>query len=238
LLVLALVGASLLLYTLHYLLFRDAYHITYYLLSSIAFLPIEALLAVFVLNRLLESRDKQTRMEKLNMVIGAFFSETGTRLLTWFSERDPRLGELRNELVMDSDWTLKRFDEIALRLKSYPCSITFQKDDLVSLKVFLVQQREFLLRLLENPTLLEHESFTELLMAVFHLTEELAAREEVSAPAPADARHITGDMERAYRLLVAQWLAYMRHLITHYPYLFSLALRTNPFDRNASVELY
>jgi len=29
----------------------------------------------------------------------------------------------------------------------------------------------------------------------------------------------------------------MKHLKTNYPYLFSLAVRTNPFDTNASVEV-
>jgi len=34
------------------------------------------------------------------------------------------------------------------------------------------------LRLLENPVLLEHESFTELLRSVFHLSEELEQRDD------------------------------------------------------------
>jgi len=32
-------------------------------------------------------------------------------------------------------------------------------------------------------------------------------------------------------------LAYMKHLKKEYPYLFSLAVRTNPFDPGASVEV-
>jgi len=38
-------------------------------------------------------------------------------------------------------------------------------------------------------------------------------------------------------LLVHEWLDYMKYLKKNYPYLFSLAVRTNPFDRNASVVL-
>jgi len=37
-----------------------------------------------------------------------------------------------------------------------------------------------------------------------------------------------------YRNLALQWLKYMEHLKVNYPYLFSLSLRTNPFDRNAT----
>jgi hypothetical protein len=32
-----------------------------------------------------------------------------------------------------------------------------------------------------------------------------------------------------------EWLDHVQHLQTAYPYLFSLALRTNPLDPNASV---
>jgi hypothetical protein len=35
-------------------------------------------------------------------------------------------------------------------------------------------------------------------------------------------------------LLSQQWLDYMKHLKGNYPFLFSLAMRTNPFDQNAS----
>ncbi|HUO77263.1 MAG TPA: hypothetical protein VMU21_06765, partial [Thermodesulfovibrionales bacterium] len=79
-----------------------------------------------------------------------------------------------------------------------------------------------------------HESFTELLLAVFHLVEELVVREDVTSLPDADRHHIAGDIKRAYILLVQQWLEYMGHLRDHYPYLFSLAIRINPFDENAS----
>ena len=48
-----------------------------------------------------------------------------------------------------------------------------QVEALVNLHNFLAKKREILLHLLENPNLLEHESFTDLLWAVFHLSDEL-----------------------------------------------------------------
>ena len=65
-------------------------------------------------------------------------------------------------------------------------------------------RRDFLVRLLENPSLLEHESFTNLLRAVFHLTEELAYREDPNQLLENDKRHIAGNMIRAYHLLVQE----------------------------------
>jgi hypothetical protein len=44
---------------------------------------------------------------------------------------------------------------------------------LSTLRSFLISERAFLLRLFENPNLLEQEAFTEQLRAVFHPTDEL-----------------------------------------------------------------
>ena len=103
------------------------------------------------------------------------------------------------------------------------------------MRSFLKERRNFLLRLLENPLLLEHQAFTEVLRAVFHFTEEIERRDTLSCLTEKDCLHLKGDVERIYRLLSLEWLSYMKHLHTHYPYLSSLAMRTNPFDSNASV---
>jgi hypothetical protein len=106
--------------------------------------------------------------------------------------------------------------------------------NLPELRDFLVGKRDFLLRLLENPNLLEHESFTDLLRAVFHLLEELGSRRELEGLPSTDLAHLAGDIRRVYGQLLDQWLSYMRHLSDNYPYLYSLAVRTNPLDETAS----
>ena len=70
--------------------------------------------------------------------------------------------------------------------------------------------------------------------AVFHLTEELGGREDLRQLPDTDYQHLAGDIKRAYVLLVHQWLDYMKYLKDNYPYLFSLAMRANPFDQDAS----
>jgi hypothetical protein len=122
-------------------------------------------------------------------------------------------------------------------LKAHDYTTDSKRGDLVGLKNFLLEKRQFLLNLLENPNLLEHESFTNLLWAVFHLTEELAHRKDLDKLPDKDYEHLAGDIKRAYSSLIIEWLAYMKHLKTAYPYLFSLAVRTNPFDAQACVEV-
>lgn len=176
-------------------------------------------------------------LKKLNMVIGAFFSDVGTTLLKSFPDFDLNYEGIRRNLIVTSDWSVREFSAVRKRLKSFDYKIKSQKGDLEGLKGFLTRKRDFLLRLLENPNLLEHESFTDLLWAVFHLTEELAFRADLKRLPDTDYDHLSGDIRRAYVLLISEWLAYMKHLKADYPYLFSLAVRTNPFDPNAAVEV-
>ncbi len=182
----------------------------------------------------LNKREARVRMQKLNMVIGIFFSEAGTQLLRLFSECDPETEKIRNDLIVTSAWTRRDFDIVIKKLNTYSYTLDIGKTDLAHLRTFLVARRDFLVRLLENPAILEHEAFTELLRAVFHIAEELTYRDDVTHLPKNDRAHLANDMKRAYHLLAFQWIDYMRYLKDHYPYLFSLAMRTNPFDRTAS----
>jgi len=223
-------------YLVHYLIFKDAHHIFIYLIGDIAFVFLEVLLVTLVLHQMLHYREKKAMMNKLNMVIGAFFSEVGTDLLKAFSVFDKDAFKITQKLIITNDSSDKDFLNICKSVKQHDCNIDSKNGDFENIKSFLKERRQFLLTLLENPNLLEHESFTNLLWAVFHLTEELIHRRRVSGLPETDCQHLAGDIERVYHLLIAEWLDYMKHLKNNYPYLFSLAMRTNPFDANASVE--
>jgi hypothetical protein len=229
-----LVALSALLYSIHYVFFHDLHHILIYMVGDVAFVPIEVLLVTLIIHRLLSVREKRARMEKLNMVIGTFFSEVGTGLLARFSDFDPGLSDIRESLIVKNDWTHEEFVRVAGRLRGYAFAVDVDKVNLQELSDFLASKRGFLVRLLENPTLLEHESFTELLRAVFHLTEELQSREDLSCSPESDCHHLAGDIKRAYVLIVKEWFDYMEYLRSNYPFLFSHAMRTNPFDQDAS----
>lgn len=234
-LALLLIALSALFYWGHYLIFRDPHHIFIYLVGDIAFVPIEVLLVTMIIHRLLESREKKHKMEKLNMVIETFFSEMGTKVLTYFSDCDPDLDNIRSNLVIKADWDDKEFTKVNRALKDYRYSVDIKKVDLKGLRDYMSENRWSLLRLLENPVMLEHESFTDLLRALFHLTEELTSREDIDQLPETDLEHLSGDIKRAYGRLVHEWLGYMKYLKANYPFLFSLAMRTNPFDRAASA---
>ncbi len=230
----ALIALSVFFYILHYAIFKDPHHIFSYLLTDLAFLPIEVLLVTLIIHRLLTMRETRERLEKINMVIGVFFSELGTDLLSEFSGYDPKLDEIRKELVISPKETGRGYSTMTKSLKGHEYLVDIRRMDLEELRARLLGKRDLLLRLLENPILLEHELFTDLLWAVHHLTEELTHRKDFGALPEPDLNHLRGDIKRAYATLVVTWLAYMKHLSESYPYLFSLAIRVNPFDKNAS----
>jgi hypothetical protein len=206
-------------------------------LGDIAFVPIEVLLVTLIIHRLLNAREKRAMLKKMNMVVGVFFSEVGITLLKLLSVFDPQSCKLGVKLVVASNWPEQEFSMVKKYVKNYDCKIEIDRGDIEGLKDFLVGERRFLLALLQNPNLLEHEFFTDLLWAVSHLTEELSHRKDLKTLPHADYEHLSGDIKRAYIMLITEWLAYMKHLKESYPYLFSLAVRTNPFDPAASTEV-
>ncbi|MEI7904502.1 MAG: hypothetical protein WCI43_03690 [Candidatus Firestonebacteria bacterium] len=232
-----LVLLSVIFYLIHYLIFRDFREIINWLINNVAFLFINILIVVIILQRLLEQRDKQAILRKLNMVIGTFFNEVGVEAMRMFSALDNDLPVLGKRLLVSSNWTDKDFAAAKKFVTEQQIAIEKERVDYEGMKCFFKEKRDFLLILLENPNLLEHESFTDLLWAVFHLTDELAHRKSFTNLPEPDIKHLAGDINRAYRLIIVHWLDYMQHLKHDYPYLFSLAVRTNPFDENASIEV-
>jgi hypothetical protein len=204
------------------------------MLGDIAFLPIEVLLVTIIVHRVLDMREKRNRMEKLNMVIGAFFSEMGMQLLHHLSDFDSTCIQIKNCLEPDAEWKREDFQRAGRELSEYECSIGRDDVLLEEMRDFLLSKRGFLLTLLENPTLMEHETFTDLLWAVFHLTEELKYRYALADLPEMDHEHLCGDIARAYSRLLREWLVYLEHLKENYPYLFSLAVRMNPLDSDSS----
>ncbi|MHB8164142.1 MAG: potassium channel family protein [Methanoregula sp.] len=192
-------------------------------------------LAADAVEFIIERREREKRMAKLNMIIGIFYSEVGTRLLRKFSVHDTGVDKIRSALLVSNTWSDEDFKKAHALLKDHSFQLDSRSLPLEELHGFLSHHKGFMLALLENPQLYEHDRFTDLMHAVFHLAEELISRERLVDLPQADYNHLSGDITRVYSQLVVEWLVYMQHLKKHYPYLFSLAMRTNPFDAHASA---
>ena len=198
---------SFLLFLLHFEIFHDFHHILVYTIHDLAFLPIEVLLVTLILHQMLEHRAMKNKLNKLNMVIGVFFSEIGTPLLRFFSEHDKDRNDKITFFSTLPAWDTAQYRKKQKEVMTVPCTVRISCQDLISLRTMLVMKEDLLVRMLENPVLLEHESFTDVLQAVFHLTEELKHRGECTNLPDSDVGHVSGDITRCYSMMIPVWLS-------------------------------
>ena len=229
-----LVLSSIILFLLDYAIFGDLRDNLFYLFQDLAFLPLQVLLVGIIVERLLARRETQEKISKLNMVVGAFFSEVGHRLSYMLLESADDKDRIIANLQVVPSWKYADFKK-ALNFALTETDTRFPGMNLNQLRDFLVSKRSFLLALIENPNLLEHERFTDLLLAVFHLAEELESRPSLANLPEKDRGHITVDISRAYQFLLVEWLDYMQHLRESYPFLYSHYLRIHPFQPSPSA---
>lgn len=228
---------SLVLYLADYFLFPRAEEIGFNFMSNVAFLPVYVLFVTLMIERVLKEREREAMIKKLNMVIGIFFSEVGSPLLKDLHAFYPDGEELSVKLRVTVRWREEEYRSAREFLQGHDIRLDSRIGDLAPLKAFLAEKKGVMLSLMENPNLLEHDSFTDLLWAVFHLIEELLARHSLSGLPASDLEHLSGDMKRAHTCLLMEWLSYMAHLQQDYPYLFSLAVRMNPMNPGAHPEV-
>ena len=207
-----LILLSFTVYAIKILVLGDPMETYFSIFNALGFLPLSVLFVTLILNQLLIMQSRKEKMEKLNMVIGTFFSEVGTKLLLNFSDFDPDLEKIRRSLIVRNGWSEEDFYRVRRALKQYTYTVDIKKVDFIPLKEFLKQQRSFFVRLLENPILLEHTEFTEMLRALFHLTEELDSRDNLTDLPETYYVHLARDIQRVYTQLVSQWLEYMKYL--------------------------
>src|SRR5512143_2672949 len=95
---------------------------------------------------LMNRREKLIRKEKLNMVIGVFYSEVGTDLMRFFFSCDSAAEPLGRDLVVTDEWSDKEFESEGRRLKQYDYRTDSTQADLEGLRGFLQEKKELLLR--------------------------------------------------------------------------------------------
>ena len=230
----------IIIYGSNYLVLGDAEHIISYIWTHLGFIPVDILVVAFLLDEIIERKEKEAMLEKLDMLMSTFFSEVGNELISQLSAANKYKTNTEN-LKSIKDWDQKDYENklAELKNKSIDFSADIAPEDreefLENLRALLVDKREFIINLINNPNLLEKEEFTGLINAILHLDEELEHRTDLALVNDADFGHLNGDMQRVYDKLVHEWVYYLKYLHKHYPYMIALIIRTNPFDEDADV---
>ena len=230
-----LVFASVLFYALQIYIFKAPRDTLFYLMQDLAFLPLQVVIVTIVLQKILSGREKKTRLRNINMEISAFFGEAGTEMILCLLQFSTRCEQLKEQLEITEQWNSADFKKANKLLREYDFVMDSHSGNLAQLKQLLIAKRSFLLRMIENPNLLEHDTFTDTLWSIFHLTDELVARVDLTDLPETDFNHLSIDLKRAFSGLLMEWINYVVHLKSNYPFLFSMAIRKNPFNDHVSV---
>lgn len=235
-----MVIAIIVIYGSNILILKDPEHVISYIWTHLGFIPVDILIVAFVLDEIISKKEKEAMLEKLDMIMSTFFSELGNDLIGQLSSVNAHKADT-NYLQSIKNWDDKDYENKLKEIKNQ--NIPFKADVapeereeyLTNIRDLLINKREFIIGLLNNPNLLEKEEFSGLLTAILHLDEELEHRPDLSKVSDIDFNHLNGDMERIYNKLIHEWIYYLRYLNKHYPYMIALIVRTNPFDENADA---
>lgn len=234
---LLLIASSVFVFTVKFLVIGDegVSNTATYIFNALGFLPINVLLVTLILNGLFSMRAKKEQQERMKMIVGLFFSEFGSKLLRIFVRCDTASDSLKSVMDVQKSWTKKEYSRAYEALGKHCSRLNPKAGDFEEIRELLRDNHEFLLRLVENPVFLEHGKITELMQALFHLSEELDGRVEFEGLPKSDIGHLRGDISRVYCTLCDVWMSHMEYLSGNYPYLFSLSLRKSPFAEKDDV---
>lgn len=236
-----LIVVSIVIFSLHMTLFHNSEEVYSYFLLHLGFIPIDVLLVALVLEEIVSRKEKEAIYEKLDMIMGAFFFELGDDLLFLISSIDNQDQAINKLLKNIGSWDIKDYNIALKAMKKSGADFNGDLDSvegkqfLYNLRECLHGKRDFLIDLIENPNLLEKDNFSSLLLAIFHLTQELELRGQLDTLPTSDYNHLVGDINRVYTALMIEWVNYLRYLKSHYPYMISIAIRTNPFNTNSNI---
>lgn len=237
-LIIILLVSSIVIYGIQIILFRRVGETEFYFLQDMAFLPISVLLVTLGLNTVIVRQEQIEKKEKVSVVINEFFAETGIELVVALRVHIANLEGLVPKLQLGGDWQERDFSDSIDAIGKYSFHTALVEADLYSLKETLTYRKDHILRLFENANLMEQDRFTGMLWAVYHVYDELRSRESLSNLPVTDIAHLNLDIQRAFQILLIEWIESMRILKKKYPYLYSLAVRKCPFsgDGDATVK--
>ena len=228
-LILLLLCASALLYAIHYLIFRDLHHLAIFGLHELAFVPLEVILVTLGLDQLVEKTHREEARSKVSIIETLYFNESGGTMLRYLTSFDPDAARLRELLQVTEDWHSSDFRQAIRQLKSYPFLLDLDRIDFFGLHYHLSQRHEYYRSMLENPALTQSEAFTEMIMKIYLLWEELDGRTNLYQLPEKDRTYLAELLHEIYRELTEYWLDNVYNHSIHNRFRLHRAIESNPF---------
>ena len=143
---LCLIAATIIIYTLKFLIIGDdgTSNTATYIFNALGFLPLNVLLVTLILNSLLSMRAKKEQQEKMKMIVGLFFSEFGSKLLRIFVRCDTASNNLKSVMNVQKSWTRKEYANAREVIENHCSRLQPETDDFEEIRELLRVNHEFL----------------------------------------------------------------------------------------------
>ena len=215
----------------HWIFHENGYWASFLLLHEIALMPLEFVVVTLGLEQILELTHKRENQAKISMIESVFFSESGSDMLRYlFScDADKDIEEIRSIMDVQRDWSAKQIRQARAAVKNITYEVDSSKIDFFGLHYHLSTRHSYFLKVIENPALSGHERFTELLLHIYHLWEELECRTDLYNLPPDDREYLCKAVNAVYKELAIEWMQNATDLLLHQPERLHHVIRTNPF---------
>ena len=227
--VILLVILSVAIYALQIFIFNYDKDTFFYIMQDLAFLQVQVALVTVVVGGIVERHEKQNRIEKTRMLAGTFFSEFGMSFLEIVCDSVNEKMTVAGFLDFEKFESVSDFSNSSKKLGETNLSMSCSDEVFSRIRKLLIDKKNTLLIISSNPSLLEHESFTDMLWAVFHLSDELCSRGETDELSQADINHLNADTARAVKVVLLNWICQNEYLKREYPYFYRFEVMKNPF---------
>ena len=121
---LLMVVLIIIIYGSNYLVLGDAEHIISYIWTHLGFIPVDILVVAFLLDEIIERKEKEAMLEKLDMLMSTFFSEVGNELISQLSAVNKYNVNTEN-LKSIKNWDQKDFENKLAELKGTSTDFSF-----------------------------------------------------------------------------------------------------------------
>jgi hypothetical protein len=177
----------------------------------------------------IKREEDKKRDKKVHILLGLLFSELGNKLLAIVQKNDITIESTRKTLHFDNLYKQRHYKNLSKDINQLNIEYGVERCDFAEIYNLIKANKEFLMRMLENPMLLEGEQLTELIRDIFHLYEEFTYRLNIDDLTKSDKEHLHHDIMRVYKGLIKTWVMYMEYLQLSYPVLYNFNRKQGPF---------
>lgn len=223
---------STIIYFFHYIIFGDLRQTLSGIILSLGYVPIGIIYQELIVDKILDKKQKLNSIEKINVIIGAFYNEVGNSLINILSKGDKKIDIVREEINVNSNWSNEKFQNLIELLKVNTCEIDINKIDIRKIVKLLNHKDTLIINLMINQNIKEYKGFIQLLIVLIYLRDQLQFVTSMESVDDFKYKTIKEEVCKSYNILLIQWVLYIKELKDIDYDLFLKVINNSPLKNN------